>query len=136
IEIIEFGYEKSDEGVNGAKTAYCIDKHNLTMKKTYQSAVHQAGKNRAVVDGLHSLHDFWNASLAGLKWVPGESDARYKARTAEPYAILRERALLVRSAMVTPATATAKTETKPVKAPVKAKGSTATKGPEKPKSSN
>src|SRR5262249_8377018 len=42
IEIIEFGYEKSDEGVNGAKTAYCIDKHNLTMKKTYQAAVNQA----------------------------------------------------------------------------------------------
>ena len=136
IEILEFGYERSDEGVNGAKTAYCIDKHNLTMKKTYQSAVHQAGKNRAVVEALHSLNDYWNASLAGLKWVPGESDAQYKARTAEPYGIFRERALLVRSALVTPATAIAKTETKPVKAPAKAKGSTAAKSPEKPKSSN
>src|SRR6185295_8640151 len=38
IEIIEFGYERSDEGVNGAKTAYCIDKHNLNMKQTYQAA--------------------------------------------------------------------------------------------------
>src|ERR1700751_1573183 len=41
IEIIEFGYEKSDEGVNGAKTQYCIDKHNLNMKQTYQAAVKQ-----------------------------------------------------------------------------------------------
>ena len=111
IEIIEFGYEKSDEGVNGAKTVYCIDKHNLTMKRTYQSAVHEAGKNRAVVEALHSLHDYWAASLAGLKWVSGESDAQYKARTDEPYGIFRARAMLVRSALEvpkTPAAATAK----------------------------
>src|SRR5215475_13982910 len=44
IEILEFGYEKSDEGVNGAKTAYCIDKHNLTMKQTYDAALKEAGK--------------------------------------------------------------------------------------------
>jgi hypothetical protein len=30
IEIIEFGYEKSDEGVNGAKSEYCVDKHRLS----------------------------------------------------------------------------------------------------------
>ena len=110
IEIIEFGYEKSDEGVNGAKSAYCIDKHNLTMKRTYQSAVREAGKNRAVVEALHSLHDYWIASLAGLKWMPGESDAQYKARTAEPYGIFRERAMLVRAAAVVPA-ATGKSAT-------------------------
>ena len=109
IEIIEFGYEKSDEGVNGAKTAYCIDKHNLTMKRTYQAAVHQAGKNKAVVEALHSLHDYWMGSLAGLKWVPGESDEQYKARTAEPYGIFRERAMLVRAALpAAPATPPAK----------------------------
>jgi hypothetical protein len=137
IEIIEFGYEKSDEGVNGAKTAYCIEKHNLTMKKTYVSAVHQAGKNRAVVEALHSLSDYWNASLAGLKWIPGESDAQYKARTAEPYGIFRERAMLVRSALVTPAATTAKSDKTPAKTPAKGKSSTAAaKSPEKPKSSN
>ena len=26
IEVIEFGYEKSQEGVNGAKSDYCVDK--------------------------------------------------------------------------------------------------------------
>ena len=29
IEIIEFGYEKSEEGVNGAKSEYCVDKQKI-----------------------------------------------------------------------------------------------------------
>jgi hypothetical protein len=137
IEIIEFGYEKSDEGVNGAKTAYCIDKHNLTMKRTYQSAVLQAGKNRAVVEALHSLHDYWVASLAALKWVPGESDAQYKARTSEPYGIFRERAMLVRAAL--PATKSPATTTpakSPAKTAAKSPATTTAKSPAKPQSSN
>jgi hypothetical protein len=120
IEIIEFGYEKSDEGVNGAKTAYCIDKHNLTMTRTYQSAVTQAGKNRTVVEALRSLREYWFASLAALKWVPGESDAQYKARTTEPYGIFRERASLVRAelpATPSPATTTAKSAPAKPKSP-------------------
>ena len=125
IEIIEFGYEKSDEGVNGAKTAYCIDKHNLTMKRTYQAAVHQAGKNKAVVEALHSLHDYWVASLAALKWVPGESDAQYKSRTSEPYGIFRERAMLVRAALpaapVTPPTPAKGKPAKTAASPTKSK---------------
>jgi hypothetical protein len=138
IEILEFGYEKSDEGVNGAKTAYCIDKHNLTMKQTYEAAVKQAGKNKAVGEALHSLHDYWAASLVALKWVPGESDEQYKARTAEPYGVFRQRALLVRAAMAAappvekaPAKAAAKTPTKAKSPPT----STA-KSPEQPKASN
>ena len=132
IEIIEFGYEKSEEGTNGAKTAYCIDKHGITLKRIYQGAVREAGKNKAVVEALHSLHDYWTASLAGLKWVPGESDAQYKARTNEPYGIFRERSMLVRSALEVP-TAPAATPAKtpppkgaktPAKTPAKTKGAT------------
>src|SRR5215212_503544 len=33
IEIIEFGYEKAEEGVNGAKSSYCVDKHKLSMSR-------------------------------------------------------------------------------------------------------
>ena len=128
IEIIEFGYEKSDEGVNGAKTAYCIDKHGITLKRVYQGAVRQAGKNKAVVDALHSLHEYWAGSLAGLKWVPGESDAQYKARTAEPYGIFRERAMLVRSALEVPKT--------PAATPAKSPATKSAKTPAKPKSTN
>ena len=148
IEILEFGYEKSDEGVNGAKTQYCIDKHNLTMKQTYQGAVKQAGKNKAVVEALHSLHDYWNSSLVALKWVPGESDEQYKARTAEPYGVFRARALLVREAMAAappaekaPAKAAAKTpataKTAPAKsAPAKSAPAKTAKSPEQPKAPN
>jgi hypothetical protein len=137
IEILEFGYEKSDEGVNGAKTAYCIDKHSLTTKQIYQAAVKQAGNNKAVVEALHSLHDYWMASLIALKWVPGESDEQYKARTAEPYGMFRQRALLVRSAMAAaPPLETPKTAS--TKAPAKAKAPPAktAKSPEQPKASN
>src|SRR5687767_3025869 len=35
IEIIEFGYEKSEDGVNGAKTSYCVDKQKASMAKPY-----------------------------------------------------------------------------------------------------
>jgi hypothetical protein len=124
IEILEFGYEKSDEGVNGAKTAYCIDKHNLTMKQTYEAALKQAGKNKAVTEALHSLHDYWRSSLVALKWVPGESDEQYKARTAEPYGVFRQRALLVRQAMAA-APPAEKAPAKPEKAPAKAKSASA-----------
>jgi hypothetical protein len=136
IEILEFGYEKSDEGVNGAKTAYCIDKHNLTMKQTYQAAVKQAGKNKGVVEALHSLHDYWAASLGALKWVPGESDEQYKARTSEPYGVFRQRALLVRAAMA--AAPPAEKAPAAAKSPAKAKSPPAktTKSPEQPKVSN
>ena len=129
IEIIEFGYEKSDEGVNGAKTTYCIDKHGVTLKRVYQGAVRQAGKNKAVVEALHSLHEYWVASLGGLKWVPGESDAQYKARTGEPYGIFRERAMLVRSALEVPKTPVAE-------APAKTPAKTTAKTPAKSKSTN
>jgi hypothetical protein len=138
IEILEFGYEKSDEGVNGAKTAYCIDKHNLTMKQTYEAAVHEAGKNKAVVEALHSLHDYWTSSLVALKWVPGESDEQYKARTAEPYGVFRQRALLVRAAMAAAPPAEKAPTKAAAKAPAKAKTPQAktAKSPEQSKASN
>src|SRR5215471_12027089 len=138
IEIIEFGYEKSDEGVNGAKTQYCIDKHNITMKQTYDAALKEAGKNKAITEALHSLHDFWRSSLVALKWVPGESDEQYKARTAEPYGIFRQRALLVRQAMAAAPPVEKAPATAAAKSPAKAKSpSTKTaKSPEQPKASN
>jgi hypothetical protein len=137
IEILEFGYEKSDEGVNGAKTQYCIDKHNLTMKQTYDAALKQASKNKAVTEALHSLHDYWKSSLVALKWVPGESDEQYKARTAEPYGVFRQRALLVRQAMAA-AAPVEKAPAKAEKTPAKAKSAPAktAKSPEQPKTSN
>ena len=99
IEIIEFGYEKSDEGVNGAKSAYCVDKHKQTMARPLQSALREAVASRAALDLLHALHDAWLAALVELKWNPGENDDQYKARVAKPYAVFLERAMLVRAAL-------------------------------------
>jgi hypothetical protein len=97
IEIIEFGYEKSVEGTNGAKSDYCVDKHKLSMARPYQAALKEAVPNSAAVDGLRALQDLWLKSLVDLKWNPGETDEQYKARVAKPYEIFKERAEAVRA---------------------------------------
>ena len=115
IEIIEFGYEKSDEGVNGAKTAYCIEKHELSMKRPLQNAVREAGKRRNTVDALQALHVYWLGSLAELKWTPGETDEAYKSRVSKPYGVFQERAMLVRLTLQEPAGKAATTPSAPTK---------------------
>jgi len=99
IEIIEFGYEKSTEGVNGAKSEYCVDKHRLSITRPYQSALREATGSRQAVDGLRAMYDFWLKALVELNWNPGEADDEYKARVAKPYAIFHERAELIRSSL-------------------------------------
>jgi len=99
IEIIEFGYEKSDEGTNGAKSEYCVDKHKLSMTRPYQAALREATGARAALDRLRSLYDAWLKSLLDLKWKPGESDAQYKERIAVPYTVFSEQGDAVRVAL-------------------------------------
>jgi hypothetical protein len=130
IEIIEFGYEKSEEGVNGAKTEYCIDKHKVSMTRPYQAALREATGSRTVVEQLRAMHDRWLAALQELRWKPGESDEQYKQRIAQPYQYFKERAEAVRTALASgpqPATAevaktkpAAKTKTAAAPAAVKA----------------
>ena len=67
IEIIEFGYEKSDEGVNGAKSEYCVDKHRLSMTRPYQAALREATGSRSAVDQLRGLHEQLAAGAAGAE---------------------------------------------------------------------
>ena len=99
IEIIEFGYERSTEGTNGAKSEYCVDKHRLSITRPYQSALREATPNRTAVDDLRALQELWLKSLAELKWVAGESDEQYKARVAKPYELFSERASAVRAVL-------------------------------------
>ena len=120
IEIIEFGYEHSTEGVNGAKSESCIDKHRQTIVRPYRAALGEAKGASTAVVGLEGLHSLWVQSLAELKWKAGESDAEYKARVAQPYAVFAERATAVRAALP----------------PVKAKAATAVTAPARPKSAN
>jgi hypothetical protein len=91
IEIIEFGYEKADDGVNGAKSGYCLDKQKLNITRPYQAALREASISRQAVEGIRSLQEYWLQSLGGLKWHQGESDADYKTRVARPYDDFRER---------------------------------------------
>lgn len=91
IEIIEFGYDKSTEGVNGAKSEYCMDKQKLNITRPYQAALREASISKQAVEGMRSLQEFWLQTLAALKWRPGEADADYKARTAQPYEDFRAR---------------------------------------------
>ena len=115
IEIIEFGYEKSTEGVNGAKSDSCIDKHRQSIARPFQSALREATGSRPALDGLQGLHGQWVTSLAELKWEPGESDDEYKARVAQPYALFTERATAVRVALASGKVKTAKAAPPPTR---------------------
>lgn len=85
IEIIEYGYEKSTEGVNGAKSASCLDKQKQNITPPFKAALREAGKKKPVVDALRKLQAMWLAAMAQLQWHTGESDEEYKARVAKPY---------------------------------------------------
>lgn len=73
IEIIEFGHEKSDDGVNGAKSAYCVDKHKGSISKPYHAALKESHPSHGAADQIRSLHTHWLEALHSLKWIPGES---------------------------------------------------------------
>ncbi len=107
IEIIEFGYEKSEEGVNGAKSEYCVDKQKLSMTRPYQAALREATGSTMTVDLLRGLHEQWLAALSELKWKPGETDDQYKLRVGMPYELFRQRAAAVRTALASSATKSA-----------------------------
>ncbi|HEY7903216.1 MAG TPA: hypothetical protein VIH36_07180 [Casimicrobiaceae bacterium] len=85
IEILEFGYEKSTDGTNGAKSESCVVKQKLNMTRPYQAALKSATRSAKAIDGLRALNEKWLKALTDLAWRPGESDTAYKARTMEPY---------------------------------------------------
>src|SRR4030095_3895713 len=91
LEIIEFGYEKSDDGVNNAKSEYCLVKQRINIIRPYQAALREASVSKQAVDDMRSLQEYWLGSLDKLKWKPGESDEEYKARVAKPYEDFRDR---------------------------------------------
>jgi hypothetical protein len=85
IEIIEFGYEKSTDGTNAAKSESCLDKQKQNIARPYQAALKEAKKSKQAVDALHRLHDIWLSAMSQLGWHAGESDDDYKTRVAKPY---------------------------------------------------
>src|SRR5262245_9965789 len=103
IEIIEFGLKGAQEGVNGAKTEYCFDKHRLTMTRPYQAALREAARNKEEVEGISKLYDTWLASLAQLIPVAGETDEVYKQRVMRPYGEFNEQIKKIRALEKAPA---------------------------------
>ena len=91
IEINEFGYEKSTDGANGAKSEYCVNKQKLNMAKPYQAALKEAAVSKQATEAMQSLQAYWLTAITDLTWRTGESDADYKARTMEPYDKFAER---------------------------------------------
>ena len=85
IEIIEFGIAGAQQGVNGAKTVSCIQKHKLTITLPYQAALREAARNKQEVVGVRKLYDTWLLSLAQLTPGPAETDENYKSRVVRPY---------------------------------------------------
>jgi len=91
IEIIEFGYEHATEGTHGAKSEYCIAKQTQNIAKPYQGALREAAISQQATEAMKGLQDYWLVSMTELAWRPGESDAEYKVRTADPYERFKER---------------------------------------------
>ena len=99
IEIIEFGYEKSTEGTNGAKSESCLDKQKQNIAPPYKAALKEAGKSKPVLEALHGLQESWLSAMSGLGWHSGESDGDYKTRVARPYDEFTHRIETIRTSL-------------------------------------
>ena len=101
IEVIEFGLVGAQEGVNGAKTEGCIDKHKLSIARPYQAALREA-RNANEVQGLRKLYSTWLDGLAKLRPASPETDEGYKLRAAEPYGDFDEQIKTIRALVEAP----------------------------------
>ena len=90
IEIMEFGLAGAQEGVHGAKTEGCIEKHHRLIARPYQVALREAGRNMGKVHGLQKLYATWEKDLALLTPGPEEIDEGYKGRVSRVYGDLNE----------------------------------------------
>jgi hypothetical protein len=100
LEIIEYGYDKSSEGTNTAKSDSCITKQKGNIARPLQAATREVNGSKQATQELRELHDLWVQSLASLKWLPGESDEDYKVRTGYVYAEFAQRADGIREAVI------------------------------------
>ena len=92
LEIIEFGYENSQEGVNAAKYESCVDKQKLNMARPYQAALKESRISKQVTEAVQSLHEFWLQALQHIRWNRGETDEQYKERVnVQPYNDFRDK---------------------------------------------
>ena len=109
--MLEFGLAGAEEGVNGAKTESCIDKHKLSVNRPYQAALH-AARNTAEVQSLRKLYATWLESLARLHPASTETDDAYKERVVRPYGEFEAQIKAIHVLVAAPLPASAK---RPVK---------------------
>jgi len=112
IEILEFGYDKSTEGTNGAKSESCLDKQKQNIAHPYNAALKEVRKSKLAIEALHRLQETWLAAMGSLSWHTGESDVDYKARVAKPYDEFSQRIETVRTSLAESETKVAKKATK------------------------
>jgi hypothetical protein len=103
IEIIEFGLGGAEEGIHGAKTEYCIQKHKISIVRPYQAALREAARSKEEVQSIRQLYDAWLDSLAKLIPAPDETDEGYKLRVVRPYSDFNERIKAIRALAEAPA---------------------------------
>jgi hypothetical protein len=116
IEVIEFGYENSREGVNAAKSEYCLDKQKQNIARPYKAALKELGKSKQAIEALQGLQETWLSAMTALQWHSGESDNDYKARVAKPYDEFSHRIDVIRTSIAQPETkVAAKKPAKPAK---------------------
>ena len=127
IEIIEFGHAKAQEGVNGAKSEYCVDKQKINITRPYQAALREATGWREAVDNLRGLQQFWSESMANLKWQAGEPGDAYEDRVNHIYDELGLKIEAVRVSFSTPPDAAAAVKVAAPKAKAKPKSADSAK---------
>ena len=128
IEIIEYGYDQSTEGTNGAKSESCLTKQKLSMTRPYQAALKAATISREAVEQLRALNELWLKALTELTWQKGESDETYKARTMRPYEAFAAQIVSIQTVMQR-----AEADPKPAQKPAPVKKAAAKGTPKAPK---
>lgn len=101
IEIIEFGHAKAQEGVNGAKSEYCVEKQKINITRPYQAALREATPWRESIESLQSLQQYWLESMVNLRWQAGEAPDLYEDRVNKAYEELSYKIESVRLGMNT-----------------------------------
>ena len=104
IEVIEFGLMGAQEGVNGAKTDSCIEKHKLSITAPYQAALRQAAQHSDAAERVRQLHQRWLQSLANLIPVAEDTEDGYKQRVVRPYGEFNDDIKAIRVAQAEPGT--------------------------------
>ncbi len=85
IEIIEFGMDRAQDGVNGAKSEFCADKQKVNITRPYQAALREATGWREVGDSLRTLHQVWLDAMLSLKYRSDEAADAYEERVNRVY---------------------------------------------------